>query len=340
MSLAQRLTDEITANGPLTFDRWMEQCLYDPSDGFYTATGMAGRRRGDFITSPEVGPLFGAVVARALDVWWVDAGSPGQFVVAEAAAGLGTLARSVLAAAPACGSALQWIAVETSPTLRAEHGDLLAAGHDSAAELPDKAHIIIANELLDNLPVRLVQRRSDHWMEIAVSLDASGGFVPVLQAVPDALPAALVEAAESIPDGIVMPIAEAASTWVTTAATACGRLVVFDYGPPQTDDPTQLPVRTYRGHVRGDDPFAAPGSADITCDVPFSQLPRPTTSTTQANWLRDHGIESLVEEGHAIWQERAAIGDLAAIAARSRAVEAQALLAPDGLGGFSVLEWA
>ena len=61
--------------------------------------GRAGRR-GDFITSPEVGPLFGAVVARALDAWWAEAGEPDVFTVVEAGAGPGTLARSVLAAAP------------------------------------------------------------------------------------------------------------------------------------------------------------------------------------------------------------------------------------------------
>ena len=52
--------------GPMAFEAWVEACLYDPDGGFYAAGGAAGRR-GDFITSPEVGPLFGAVVARWLD---------------------------------------------------------------------------------------------------------------------------------------------------------------------------------------------------------------------------------------------------------------------------------
>ena len=61
--------------------------------------------------------------------------------------------------------------------------------------------------------------------------------------------------------------------------------------------------------------------------------PRPT-------WLRAHGIDELVEEGRAIWRERAAIGDLEAMRARSRVTEADALLDPAGLGAFRVLEWA
>jgi hypothetical protein len=60
----------------------------------------------------------------------------------------------------------------------------------------------------------------------------------------------------------------------------------------------------------------------------------------QADWLRAHGIDQLVEDGRAVWRERAAIGDLAALRARSRVGEAEALLDPEGLGAFSVLEWS
>ena len=83
----------------MPFSEVMDLALYDPSHGFYAAGGAAGRR-GDFITSPEVGPLFGAVVARALDGWWRAWGEPDPFVVVEAGAGAGTLAISVLTAQP------------------------------------------------------------------------------------------------------------------------------------------------------------------------------------------------------------------------------------------------
>ena len=67
--LEQRVADEIRRRGPVPFSEVMDLALYDPEHGFYASGGAAGRR-GDFITSPEVGPLFGAVVARALDEWW------------------------------------------------------------------------------------------------------------------------------------------------------------------------------------------------------------------------------------------------------------------------------
>ena len=71
----------------------------------------------------------------------------------------------------------------------------------------------------------------------------------------------------------------------------------------------------------------------------MDRLPERAADRTQADWLRGHGIEELVEEGRSIWRERASIGDLAAVRARSRVTEAEALLDPTGLGGFRVLEW-
>jgi SAM-dependent MidA family methyltransferase len=98
-------------------------------------------------------------------------------------------------------------------------------------------------------------------------------------------------------------------------------------------------VRTYRRHERGGPPLEALGTQDITCEVAVDQLPVPATDRSQAEWLREHGIDDLVEEGRAIWRERAAIGDLAAVRARSRINEAEALVDPSGLGAFRVLEW-
>ncbi|NBN96345.1 MAG: hypothetical protein EBV41_01760, partial [Actinobacteria bacterium] len=145
---------EISAHGgALRFDRFMQTALYGES-GFYTTarpsgagqrTGRAGTgertgragRRGDFLTSPEVGPLFGTVVAQALDAWWHELGEPDPFVVVDAGAGPGTLARSVLAARPACSEALRYVAVEVSADQRATHPE----GIESRAELPTEPFV-------------------------------------------------------------------------------------------------------------------------------------------------------------------------------------------------------
>ena len=97
--LEDRIAAAIGRRGPVPFSEVMEAALYDPAHGFYATSGAAGRR-GDFLTSPEVGPVFGAVIARALDRWWRDTGEPDPFVVVEGGAGVGTLAVSVLAARP------------------------------------------------------------------------------------------------------------------------------------------------------------------------------------------------------------------------------------------------
>jgi SAM-dependent MidA family methyltransferase len=188
----------IERHGPIPFDEVMAAALYDPEAGFYTTGGQAGRR-GDFITSPEVGPLFGEVVARALDAWWDAAGRPETFVVAEAGAGPGTLARSVLRASPACGRALRYVLVETSPAQRALHAEHLPLEEAVAAfptppdpdserpvvspppgpivvslpELPrlDGPCVVLANELLDNLPIGIAERTPAGWAEVRVGLE-------------------------------------------------------------------------------------------------------------------------------------------------------------------------
>src|SRR6059058_1406893 len=101
--LHARVVERIRRFGPISFTDYVELALYDPVDGFYASGGQAGRR-GDFITSPEIGPLFGAVLARAIDAWWAELGQPDPFVVVEAGAGPGTLARAVLAERPRCSA--------------------------------------------------------------------------------------------------------------------------------------------------------------------------------------------------------------------------------------------
>ena len=328
----------IERDGPLRFDRFMELALYDETDGFYSSGGAAGRRRGDFITSPEVGPLFGAVVARALDQWWDAASRPNLFVVAEAAAGRGALARSILAAEPACAGALQYRLIETSASLRAEHDDLIARGAGSSGSWPTVGEppidVVIANELLDNLPTRVLERTEHGWAEVAVDADLNEVLID-LEGEPPAT-------AVNVPVGARIPWAEQADAWVDEARHRAGTsIVAFDYGAstPELAERGQSGwLRGYRNHTRVVDVLASPGSADITVDVPFDQLPACTT-TTQAEWLRVHGIDDLTATARTVWEAERAAGGMAAIRARSAIIEAEALTDPAGLGAFVVAEW-
>ncbi|NBR00264.1 MAG: hypothetical protein EBT97_07380 [Actinobacteria bacterium] len=159
------------AGGDIPFEGFMSLALYG-EHGFYATSGRAGRR-GDFITSPEVGPLFGAVLARWIDVEWERLGRPADFTVVDAGAGPGTLARAVLAAAPACSSVMRYVAVETSAAQRAMHPE----GVDSVAAMPTDLRdgVIIANELLDNLPFSLWVH-DDGWREACCRSRARGAL--------------------------------------------------------------------------------------------------------------------------------------------------------------------
>ena len=332
--LASRIAAEIVADGPMPFSRFMERALYEPELGFYEAAGQAGGRRGDFTTSVETGPLFAAVIGDWLDARWRNAGEPERFIVAEAAAGVGTLWRGIHKAQPACIDALEWILVERSAALRGTH-DTLPGTPRSEPELPGRCDVVLANELLDNLVFDLAIRRDGVWHEQRVAVaDEAFEFVvgePLRQAPGDA------------PDGTVLPIAIGALDWLRRARAAADHVLAFDYTatePELVDRGVEGWLRCYAGHERIATPLAAPGTCDITHDVPIDQLPRPTSTTAQAAWLRAHGLVERVESARTTWQERAHIGDLAAMFARSAITEAEALTDPAGLGGFTVMEWA
>jgi SAM-dependent MidA family methyltransferase len=328
------------AGGAIPFSAYVELALYGPH-GFYTdaaAPGAAGRR-GDFLTSPEVGPLFGVVVARFLDAEWDRLGRPEVFTVVDAGAGPGTLARSVLAAKPGCAAALRYVAVEVSDAQRERHPpDVVSV---AAMPVEPVTGVVLANELLDNLPFRLAVH-DGAWREEYVMAGRDGSFAEVLSAPFDPLPAVLPPRPAH---GARAPLQDAAAAWLTEARRLVvrGSVVVVDYARPSTAELAALPwrswLRTYRAHDRGRHPLADPGDQDITVDVALDQLPEPDAVRSQAQFLQRSGIAELVTEGRRAWDAAAAAPDLGALAMRSRAREAEALLDPAGLGGFSVMQW-
>jgi NADH dehydrogenase [ubiquinone] 1 alpha subcomplex assembly factor 7 len=381
-SVSDRVTAEIHRHGPLPLERVLDLALYDPAGGFYETGGRSGGRHGDFLTSPEVGPLFGAVVGRALDGWWREMGSPDPYVVVDAGAGPGSLCRTVLASAPDCAPALRYVLVERSAAQRRLHAEILhledpalafaPVDPDTEAPVPEAVRgpicvslaeppkvtgpaVVLANELLDNLPFGLAERRAGEWLEVRVDVGDTRGPAPPAAFVPRLVPldpdrAELLDRLVPEPaDGARVPLQEAARAWLRDALTVAGRsgrVVVIDYAATTAElagRPQDRWVRTYRGHRHGAGFLDALGEQDVTCEVAIDQLAtvkRPTLDRSQAEWLRAWGIDELVTDGRAQWSERAHVGDLAALSARSRVSEAEALLDPAGLGRFRVVEWA
>ena len=340
-SAAESITAAITAaGGAISFEQYMGLALYGEG-GFYQDGGKAGRR-GDFITSPEVGPLFAAVVARYLDNCWNELGCPDSFDVVEVGAGPGTLARGIFDAQPQCLSAMKYVAVEISESQRAMHPDFV----ESAGEFPDRMihGVVLANELLDNLPFKLFVFDGT-WREAFVGLGDGGRFVEVLRTVnniPEVLPA-------SAPLGSRAPIQVAASQWMldVTQKLSRGKVLVFDYCSESTSEIAVTPwrewLRTYKDHMRGEHYLLEPGSQDITSQVMIDQLMEavPGLSVTkQSDWLQHWGIQDLVFEGAKYWEQHRSSPDILALKMRSRANEAHVITDVSGVGAFSVLEMA
>jgi SAM-dependent MidA family methyltransferase len=282
-------------------------------------------------------------------------GEPDPFVVVEAGAGPGTLARSVLAAGAECGAALQLVLVERAEVQWATH----PPGVTSRADLPGPGElgpgpaVVLANELLDNLPFGLVERTARGWSEVRVGRGPEGGGPALVEVLVPLDPdrARWCEARVgpgAVAPGSRIPVQADAAHWLGTAlgvAGAGGRVVVLDYAADSADlarRPWREWVRTYAGHGRAGEPLDDPGSRDITCEVAVDQLALvrpPSRDRSQAEFLRAADLAELVEEGRRIWAERGPAADLAAIAGRSRVHEAEALTDPTGLGAFRVLEW-
>jgi SAM-dependent MidA family methyltransferase len=374
--LLDRLAERIRRLGPVGFDVFMEAALYDPEAGFFSSGGGAGRAGSDFLTSPEVGALFGRLVARWADAEWDRLGQPDPFLFVDAGAGRGRLARTVLDAAPRCAGALRYVLVERSALLRrAQHEELpvepaeIALGPAASPEpdevpepvpglgplvtsLPDLpafpfTGVVVANELLDNFPFRIVERADGGWLEIRVGEGLAEYVVPADEDL--AGEAGAVVAGLDVPAGARLPVQTAMREWLSGLGGALrrGSVAVIDYAAPAAELLARGQdgwLRTYRGQSRGDGPLQRPGTQDITADLCLEALRRSASrggftvveEATQADWLRSLGLEALVEDARAAWHARSA-NDLAALRARSLVHEADALTDPSGLGAHRVV---
>jgi SAM-dependent MidA family methyltransferase len=257
--------------------------------------------------------------------------------------------------------ALAALVNDDGQTIRADRGPVLC----SLAELPvlSITGVVLANELLDNLSWCVLEFDGNDWMEVRVGLndrdandrDANdrdtndrdaierAQLVEVLVPAPEGLGDVGRQAVKAPQPGMRIPVHVGARAWVTDALALVtqGRLVVFDYGG-STDTLAHRGdwLRCYQQHVRGADPLAIAGACDVTADVAFDQLwPSPTAISSQADFLRTHGIDELVDEGRALWNAAAAAPNVAALTARSRIREAEALCDAAGLGAFQVAQW-
>ena len=352
--LEARIRAEIERDGPMPFARFMEVALYDPQAGYYTRDDDTGPGRdGDFLTAPEGHPIFGWAIAGHLEAVWEALGRPGRFVVREHGAGTGALAAGILDGLRRSRSplrrAIRYQAIEAAPArLEALRLRLAAQGLDGplepATDRPEEG-LVLANELLDALPVHRVEGGPDGTiLERFVDIAPDETFVEV--AVNPSTPE-LAERLEAegitLEPGQVAEVCLALDNWIATAAATLerGELLLIDYGHPAAElyDPARgSTLRAYHRHRVHADPFVAIGRQDLTAHVDLTAVERAATAvgleplgrTTQARFLADLGAGELL----VALQSDPGTSLASYLEARSALVR---MLDPRATGGFAVL---
>ena len=322
--LSTRIAAEIARNGGwLSFARYMEMALYEPGLGYYSNPGQVFGAAGDFVTAPELTPLFGATLARQVSPWLKDpalAGS-GQ-VVLEVGGGSGMLAAQLLNALDNVGHhEVRYLILELSAERREHQRQTLKS---LAPGLMDRvgwldtfpesfAGVVVANELLDAMPVQLFEWQADaeaELQEMGVTwVDGQFAWAPrpadaVLTETVTALRNRLGPEGAQWHSPYRSEICPAQQAWMRTLADCmtAGVVMLLDYGfaapeyyHPQRDQGTLMCHYRHRSHA---DPFLWPGLSDITAHVDFTALARAATTegfslvgyTSMAAFLLNAGL--------------------------------------------------
>ena len=308
--LMERLRSAMAESGGwLPFDRYMAIALYEPGLGYYAnmrpKLGRMPADGSDFVTAPELSPLFGralaAQVAQVLEFTDTDE-------VFEFGAGTGALAESVLEGLAAMGHAFaRYTIVELSAELRARQQSRLERFGDRirwAERWPEEMRgVVLGNEVLDAMPVQLLHFDGERWAERGVAAQGDG-------LVFEDRPTELRPPHEGpfLP-GTVTEIHPQAEAFVATLAGQLkqGAAFFIDYGFPEAE--YYHPQRTggtlmcHRAHLADTDPLEDPGQKDITAHVNFTGIALAAQDagldvigyTSQARFLVNCGIAPLLE---------------------------------------------
>jgi SAM-dependent MidA family methyltransferase len=345
------LHDEIVARirerGPMTVAQFMELALYHPQHGYYASRPRRSGRHGDFFTSVDVGPLFGELIAVQLVEMWQLLESR-SFDLVEAGAGDGRLTRDILDAvsvqSPPLYESLRATLIERSQTARDAQWQILARhSHRIAAirsDLPSSntgqhpfTGVVLANELLDALPVHVVAMTDDGLREIYVD-QRKDELVEVKGPISDpAISNRLHASGGRLPPGHRRALSLEADRWIARAAAALDRgfLMLFDYGYESASTDSRDQERTltaYREHTADAVHWLSnPGASDLTAHVDLSAI----RSAAEAAGL---GLLSCVDQTYFLMalglaDRLTAELDMCSVSAR---LAAKTLMLPGGLG--------
>jgi SAM-dependent MidA family methyltransferase len=313
-ALQRQIAGEIaTQGGAIPFSRFMELALYAPNLGYYSGGAAKLGRDGDFTTAPEISPLFGATLARAAAAIMAQTGPN----IIEFGAGTGKLAHDVLLALDAMGVALEsYTIIELSGELRARQQEALKAFPQVRwlSGFPDTFQgAVLANEVLDAMPVELVVKEGGRWRRQMVTID-EGRFAfeqgeldaalhqQVAQQIPDE---------DQLQDGYLTEVHPVACGFMRslaamlTAPGSRGAAILVDYGFPARefyfDERSGGTLMCHYRHHAHPDPFYMPGLQDITAHVDF---------TAMALSAQDAGLDVLGYMSQAAFLLACGIGEL------------------------------
>ncbi|APA86334.1 class I SAM-dependent methyltransferase [Paraburkholderia sprentiae WSM5005] len=311
------------AGGWLPFDRYMERALYAPGLGYYSGGarkfGLRADDGSDFVTAPELSPLFAATLARPVAEALEASGTRN---VMEFGAGTGKLAAGLLNALDTLGAEFDsYSIVDLSGELRERQRETIAA---SAPALVGKVRwldalparfegVVIGNEVLDAMPVRLFAHSGGVWHERGV-VSRDGAFAfddrPVAAAADLALLTEIDATRDHTGDDYVTETHEAARAFTRTICTmlARGAILLIDYGFPRHEyyhgQRAQGTLMCHYRHRAHGDPFLYPGLQDITAHVDFTGIAEAGVETgadllgftSQARFLLNAGVTEALGE--------------------------------------------
>jgi len=314
--LIELIRAEIEERGPISFARFMERALYEPGLGYYATSRERTTRAGDFLTAPELHPIFGQTVARQIGEMFERLGEPSGFIVREYGAGRGTMGRSL-------PSGVNYQPVE----------------FDSARPAAPFTGVVLANEFVDALPAhRLIYKGGADLAEVLVGW-RDGGFVNVVGEISDdRLIAWLERHRVNLHAGEIAEVNLAMADWLAEIGRDLerGYALILDYGGGARGPSGSF--RAFRGQHVSSDVLGAVGHVDITADVDFDALEVEATAAgfevlgrvRQAEFLLGCGLE----EVYAGTREQADQDWDSALTLRAAV---RRLLDPSALGGYQVV---
>ncbi len=322
--LTNLIQNQCVTKGPMEFDRFMELCLYAPGLGYYSAGTQKFGAGGDFITAPELGSLFASCIARqCTQVLSICQGND----ILEIGAGSGQMAFDILNHLNSTHKLPDhYFILELSASLKRRQQQLLSKlPHEifnrvSWQDTPPSDNfsgILIANEVLDALPIKRFLIAESQPMEILIDWDANNHqFVEIPVAASGKLVRSLeqleVELGTPFPENYTSEVNIHLNSWLETIVQNLtqGAVLLIDYGYNQADyyhpDRNQGSLLChYRQHAHSN-PFFVPGLQDITASVDFTRLAHAANSlgltvngyTTQAHYLLGNNISSFADTSH------------------------------------------